>query len=68
MYTGYTETMKIWLRELYLKEAEDHRVTASNCHLTSLGSEGESAAQWEYYAEEHRCFADKLEELAKSIE
>ena len=64
-----TETMKIWLKELYLEKAKDHKETASNCHLWALGSDdAESAAQWEYYTEEHREFAHILECLAKELE
>jgi hypothetical protein len=62
-----TETMKFWLRNLYLREAEEHRGAASNWHLAALGSEGESAVQCEEYAEENREFADILEKMAKEI-
>ena len=63
-----TETMRIWLKELYLNEAEEHLSAASNSHLFALGSENESASQWEYYAEEHREFAAILKEMAKELE
>lgn len=64
-----TENMKMWLKELYLNEAEEHRVAASNSHLWALGSETqESAIQWETYAEEHKEFAKILEIMAKQME
>lgn len=63
-----TETMKIWLKQLYLDAAEEHRGAASNEHLWALGSDGESAAQHEYYAEENRAFAEILEDMANKIE
>lgn len=62
-----TETMKIWLRELYLREAEEHRVAASNFHLAALGSDAENAKQLEEYADENRAFTDILEKMAKEI-
>ena len=63
-----TETMKIWLKQLYLDAAEQHRGAASNEHLWALGSTGESAAQHEYYAEENRAFAEILEDMAENLE
>lgn len=62
-----TETMKIWLRELYLREAEEHRGAASNFHLAALGSDAENAGQLEYYAYENRAFADILENMAREL-
>lgn len=62
-----TETMKIWLKELYLSEAEEHRVAASNFHLAALGSNDENAKQLEEYADENRKFAAILEKMAKEI-
>lgn len=64
-----TENMKIWLKELYINEAADNRITASNCHLWALGSDTpEGAAQWEEYAEEHRDFAIVLEKMAEELD
>ena len=63
-----TETMKIWLKQLYLDAAEEHRGAANNEHLWALGSTGESAAQHEYYAEENRAFAEILEDMAENLE
>ena len=63
-----TETMKIWLKQLYLDAAEEHRSAASNEHLWALGSTGEDAAQHEYYAEENMAFAEILEDMADKIE
>jgi len=64
-----TETMKIWLKELYLKTATDHKDAAYTCHLWALGSEdNESATQWEIYADEHREFAHILECLANELD
>jgi hypothetical protein len=57
-----TENMRIWLKELYLKEAKDHRIAAGNSHLVALGcDDSELAAQFEQYADEHRAFAEMLE-------
>lgn len=64
-----TETMKIWLKNLYLDAAEQHYGAASNEHLWALGSDtDEEAAQHEYYADENRAFAMMLEDMAKKIE
>lgn len=62
-----TEIQKDWLRNLYLREAEECRGAASNNHHFALGSEGEEAAQFEEYAEENRNFAVILESMAKDI-
>jgi hypothetical protein len=64
-----TETMKFWLKELYLNEAEDHLETARFEHLCALGSpDGEAAMLHEMNAEEHRAFAVELQYMAKKIE
>lgn len=64
-----TETMKIWLKALYLEAAEQHYGAARNEHLWALGSDtSEEAAQHEYYADENRAFAMMLEDMAKKIE
>lgn len=63
-----TENMKIWLQELYRAEAKEHRGTTSNCHIMALGSDGESAAQFEEFADEHREFAEILETMANELE
>lgn len=64
-----TENMKIWLKELYLKQAEEHREAAKNCHIFALGSETqESSVQFEEYADEHKEFAHILECLAKELD
>lgn len=63
-----TENMKIWLKRLYLEQAEEHLATASNCHLWALGSETtESATQFEEFAEEHRDFAHILRCMAEEL-
>lgn len=63
-----TETMKIWLKKLYLDAAEQHYSAASNEHLWALGSDtNEEAAQHEYYADENRAFAMMLEDMAHNI-
>ncbi|MDD6828069.1 MAG: hypothetical protein PUE12_18525 [Oscillospiraceae bacterium] len=62
-----TENMKFWLKELYNDAAEDFYGGASNLHLMALGSEGESAGQLEYYAEEQRAFANILKSKANEI-
>lgn len=64
-----TENMKFWLKELYLNEAEEHRVAASNSHMWALGTNvPEAAAQWEGYAEEHREYVRILETMADEID
>lgn len=64
-----TENMKFWLKELYLEEAENHFITASNEHLCALGSpNGEAAMLHEMNAEEHREFAIILQDMAKKLE
>ena len=63
-----TENMKLWLKKLYLEAADEHREAARNCHIFAMGSETqESAIQFESFADEHREFANKLEDLAKAI-
>jgi hypothetical protein len=64
-----TETMKIWLKELYLDAAKEHYGAARNEHLWALGSDtNEEAAQHECYADENRAFAMMLEDMANNIE
>lgn len=64
-----TENMKIWLKELYLKAAEEHYGAASNEHLWALGSDNDEAAMLhEMNADENRAFAMMLEGMAKKIE
>ena len=63
------ETMKIWLKDLYLRAAEEHNEAAKNCHIFALGSEtNEGAVQFEQFADEHKEFAHILECLAKEID
>lgn len=64
-----TENMKMWLKDLYLHEAEEHRIVASNYHLWALGSKTqEDAIMYETYAEENKEFANILEIMAKQME
>ena len=64
-----TETMKLWLKKLYLEAAEEHYGAASNEHLWALGSDNTEAAMLhEMNADEHRVFAMMLEDMAKKIE
>ena len=64
-----TENMKIWLKKLYLEEANDHLETARFEHLCALGSNGgEAAMLHEMNADEHRAFAMELQNMAKKIE
>ena len=63
-----TENMKIWLKELYLSEADEHFGTASNEHLWALGSDNEEAMMLhEINAAEHRDFAEMLISMANKI-
>lgn len=63
-----TETMKVWLKDLYLDKANEFRGSAKNSHLMALGSdEQEDAVQFERYADEQREFARILEVMAKEI-
>lgn len=64
-----TENMKIWLKELYENEANDHFETARFEHLCALGSPTDEASMLhEMNADEHRVFAMILEDMAKKIE
>lgn len=64
-----TENMKIWLKELYLSEANDHLETARFEHLCALGSPNNEAAMLhEMNADEHREFANILKSMATKIE
>lgn len=63
-----TENMKIWLKELYLEAAEEHRVAADNEHIWALGSDTEDEIMMhEINAAENRDFADMLIAMAKKI-
>ncbi len=64
-----TENMKIWLKELYLNEANDHLEIAKFEHLCALGSpNGEASMLHEMNADEHRSFAMELQYMARKIE
>ena len=64
-----TENMKLWLKELYLNEANDHLETARFEHLCALGSSnGEAAMLHEMNAYEHRAFAQILRDMASKID
>ena len=64
-----TENMKIWLKELYENEANDHLETARFEHLCALGSStNEASMLHEMNADEHRTFAMELQHMAKKIE
>jgi hypothetical protein len=64
-----TENMKLWLKELYLEEANCHLETAKFEHLCALGSPtGEAAMLHEMNADEHREFANILKSMATKIE
>jgi hypothetical protein len=64
-----TENMKIWLKELYLNEANDHFETARFEHLCALGAPTDEASMLhEMNADEHRAFAMMLEDMAHNIE
>ena len=63
-----TETMKIWLKELYENEAKDHLETARFEHLCALGAMGgEASMLHEMNADEHRAFANMLTDMANNI-
>lgn len=64
-----TENMKLWLRNIYSKAAEEHLVAASNEHLWALGAPScEAAAMHEDNADENRAFAMMLREMAENLE
>ena len=64
-----TENMKIWLKELYLNEANDHLETARFEHLCALGAPTDEASMLhEMNADEHREFANILTFMANNIE
>ena len=63
-----TENMKIWLKELYLNEANDHLETARFEHLCALGAPNDEASMLhEMNADEHREFANILKSMANEI-
>lgn len=65
----FTENMKLWLKELYLEEANDHLETARFEHLCALGAPtGEASMLHEMNADEHRAFAQILRSMASKIE
>lgn len=64
-----TENMKIWLKELYLNEAEEHLGAASNEDLWCIGAPNyEAAMLHKMNADEHRAFASILKYMANNIE
>lgn len=64
-----TENMKLWLKELYLTEAQDHLETARFEHLCALGSPtNEASFLHEMNADEHRDFANLLTIMALKID
>jgi hypothetical protein len=64
-----SETMKEWLKKLYLEGAKEHQEYASNCHLFALGSETQDGSiQFEEFADKHREFARILENLAEELD
>lgn len=64
-----TENMKLWLKELYLEAAEEHRIAASNEHMWALGSNDEEQTMLhEINAAENMDFADILTDMANKIE
>lgn len=63
-----TENMKIWLKELYETEANDHLETARFEHLCALGAPTDEASMLhEMNADEHRAFASILKSMANNI-
>jgi hypothetical protein len=62
-----SENMKLWLKHLYLKAAEEHRGAAQNEHLWALGSEGEAAMLHAQNSVEHVKFADILTDMANNL-
>ena len=64
-----TENMKLWLKELYLSEANDHFETARFEHLCALGAPtNEASTLHEMNADKHRAFARILQSMATKIE
>ena len=64
-----TETMKMWLKNIYLHAADEHFVAASNEHLWALGApNGEAAMLHEMNAEENKEFAYILIDMANEID
>jgi hypothetical protein len=63
-----TENMKIWLKNLYLEAAEEHRGAASNEHLWALGSDCEASMLHAQNSMEHVQFAEILEDMANNLE
>jgi hypothetical protein len=63
-----TENMKIWLKELYENEANDHLETAKFEHLCALGAPTDEASMLhEMNADEHRAFAKELRYMASKL-
>lgn len=64
-----TENMKIWLKELYLTEANEHLETARFEHICALGSPNNEASMLhEMNSDEHKEFAKLLKSMATKIE
>lgn len=64
-----TENMKIWLKKIYLTEANDHLETARFEHLCAIGAPTDEASMLhEMNADEHRAFANILKSMANNIE
>ena len=63
-----TETMKVWLRELYFEAIKAHTEAASNLHVVALVGNRDMEEQLEEYASEHREFAHILSCLAKELD
>lgn len=63
-----TENMKLWLKNLYEEEAENHLETAKFEHLCALGAPtNEASILHELNVDEHRAFARILMNMAKNI-
>lgn len=63
-----TENMKLWLKNLYEEEAENHLETAKFEHLCALGAPtNEASILHELNVGEHRAFARILMNMAKNI-
>lgn len=63
-----TENMKLWLKNLYEEEAENHLETAKFEHLCALGAPtNEASTLHELNADEHRAFAKILYDMANEL-
>jgi hypothetical protein len=63
-----TDNMRLWLKNLFLEEAEQQMITAENENLWALGSTGEAAMLHANNGVEHVHYANLLKMMAVELE